>query len=175
MSAGLTARLISMEEAGKIREEILEQMPDDVRARAAACMRKEKAFQIAAADHYMRRMAEEEGLGTAASIRIGHEQSGKPFESPVGCDLERIRRLPMNGVLKGFFSEEDLAAIRASGRPDVLLTRIWTRREAFAKLTGIMEGLRKWRFHDRQAAEQAYGVRFTEGQENDHLFCAAQS
>lgn len=201
MSAGLTARLISMEEAGKIREEILEQMPDYVRARAAACMRKEKAFQIAAADHYMRRMAEEEGLGTAASIRIGHEQSGKPFllsgrervdrcisishsdgylylciaEGPVGCDVERIRRLPLNGGLKGFFSEEDLAAIRASERPDILLTRIWTRREAFAKLTGIMEGLRKWRFHDRQAAEQAYGVRFTEGQENDYLFCAAQS
>ena len=76
--------------------------------------------------------------------------------------------------LKGFFSEDDLAAIRAAERPEILLIRIWTRREAFAKLTGIMEGLRNRNFHDREAAEKEYGVRFTEGQEEDFLFTAAQ-
>ena len=200
MSAEFTARLISTEEAECVREDILAQAPPDVKARAASCIRKDKAFQIAAADWYMRRMAAEEGLGTADEIRIGHEESGKPFlisggkragkhisvshcggyiylcmaDGPIGCDVEKIRRLPVNDGLKGFFSETDLAAIRAADRPDVLLTRIWTRREAFAKLTGIMEGLRSRSFHDREAAEKEYGVRFTEGQEKDFLYTAAQ-
>lgn len=200
MSAEFTARLISTEEAECAREDILAQAPPDVRTRAASCIRKDKAFQIAAADWYMRRMAAEEGLGTADEIRIGHEESGKPFlisggertgkhisvshcggyiylcmaDGPIGCDVEKIRRLPVNDGLKGFFSETDLAAIRAADRPDVLLTRIWTRREAFAKLTGIMEGLRSRSFHDREAAEKEYSVRFTEGQEKDYLYTAAQ-
>ena len=200
MSAGFTARLISMDEAEGVREEILTQTPPDVKARTASCIRKDKAFQIAAADWYMRRMAADEGLGTADEIRVGHEESGKPFlssggervgkyisishcggyiylcmaDSPIGCDAERIRRLPVNDGLKGFFSEADLAAIRAADRPEILLTRIWTRREAFAKLTGIMEGLRSRSFHDREAAEKEYGVRFTEGQKNDCLYTAAQ-
>ena len=49
-----------MTEAECIRETILEQTPPDVRARTAACTRKGKAFQIAAADWYMRQMAAEE-------------------------------------------------------------------------------------------------------------------
>lgn len=200
MSTGFTARLISMEEAEKVRKDILAQAPPDVKARTASCMRKDKAFQIAAADWYMRRMAAEEGLGTADDIRVGHETSGKPFlisggehagkhisvshcsgyiylcmaDSPIGCDVERIRRFPANDGLKGFFSERDLAAIRAADRPDDLLIRIWTRREAFAKLTGIVEGLRSRSFHDREAAEKEYGIRFTEGQEKDFLYTAAQ-
>ena len=200
MSAGFAARLISMTEAECIRETILEQTPPDVRARTAACTRKGKAFQIAAADWYMRQMAAEEGLGEAGTIRVDHEESGKPFlisggkrparhisishsdgylylcmaDSPIGCDVEKIRRFPLNDGLKGFFSEDDLAAIRAAERPEILLIRIWTRREAFAKLTGIMEGLRNRNFHDREAAEKEYGVRFTEGQEEDFLFTAAQ-
>ena len=200
MSAGFTAKLISMAEAESNREEILKQMPPEVKARTASCTRKGKAFQIAAADWYMRRMAAEEGLGTAETIRIGHEESGKPFllagqerigrhisishcegyiylcmaDSPVGCDVEGIRRFPVNDGLKGFFSEADLAAIRASDMPETLLIRIWTRREAFAKLTGITEGLRSRSFHDREAAREAYGVLFTEGQEESFLYTAAQ-
>ena len=51
----------------------------------------------------------------------------------------------------------------------------WERfQDSFAKLTGIMEGLRNRNFHDREAAEKEYGVRFTEGQEEDFLFTAAQ-
>ena len=117
MSAGFTARLVSMAEAESVREDILEQAPPDVKARAASCMRRDKAFQIAAADWYMRRMAAEEGLGTADVIRVGHEESGKPFlisggervgkhisvshcggyiylcmaDGPIGCDVEKIR------------------------------------------------------------------------------------
>ena len=189
-----------MEEAGSIREEILRQMPPEVRARTAACLRKEKAFQIAAADYYMRRMAEEEGLGKAETIRVGHEQDGRPFllsgvgrigkniaishsdayifmcmaEAPVGCDVEKIRRFPVNDGLKGFFSKADLSAIRVSERPEILLTRIWTRREAFAKLSGNMEGLSRWSFHDKEAARREYGVLFTESQEDGYLFTAAQ-
>ena len=200
MSAGFAERLISLAEAEGSREEILNRMPPDVRARAAVCARKDKAFQIAAADWYMRRMAEEEGLGPAETIRVGHEESGKPFllsgrerldrcisishgggylylcmaEKPIGCDVERIRSIPVNGGLKGFFSEEDLAAIRAADRPEALLIRIWTRREAFAKLTGILEGLRSRSFGDRETAERTCGVRFTEGQEGEVLFTAAQ-
>lgn len=200
MSAGFAARLVSMTEAESIRETILTQMPPEVRARTASCIRREKAFQIAAADWYMRHMAAEEGLGTADTIRIGHEGSGKPFllagrerlgkhisishsdgylylcmaDNPVGCDVEGIRRFPVNDGLKGFFSEADLAAIRAADRPETLLIRIWTRREAFAKLTGIMEGLRNRNFHDREAAQEAYGVLFTEGQEENYYYTAVQ-
>ena len=200
MSTGFTARLISMAEAESRREEILEQMPPDVRARIQSCTRKDKAFQIAAADWYMRRMAAEEGLGAADTIRVGHEESGKPFlligreragkhisishcdgyiylcmaDSPVGCDVEGIRRFPLNGGLNGFFSEADLAAIRASDRPEALLIRIWTRREAFAKLAGITEGLRSRSFHDREAARKTYGILFTEGQAENFLYTAAQ-
>ncbi len=200
MSAGFAARLVSMAEAEAVRDEILSGMPPDVRARAAACVRRDKAFQIAAADWYMRRMAEEEGLGTADTICIGHEQSGKPFllsggerigrhisishsdgflylcmaDSPIGCDVEEIRRFPVNGGLKGFFSQADLAAIRAAEQPETALIRIWTRREAFAKLTGMMEGLRSRDFHYREAALKAYGVLFSEGQEGKYLYTAAQ-
>ena len=200
MSTGFISRLVPMAEAESIRETILAHMPPDVKARTALCIRKEKAFQIAAADWYMRRMAEEEGLGTADTIRIGHEKSGKPFllscgersgrhisishsdgylylcmaDIPVGCDVVRIRRFPVNGGRKGFFSEADLAAVRAAEQPEALLIRIWTRREAFAKLTGMMEGLRSRNFHDREAARKAYGVLFTEGQEGNHLYTAAQ-
>ena len=200
MSAGFIGRLISMTEAERIRETILEQAQPDVRARTAACTRKEKAFQIAAADWYMRQIAAEEGLGEAGTIRVGHEKSGKPYllsgedridrhisishssgylylcmaDSPIGCDVEGVCRFPLNDGLKGFFSENDLAAIRASERPEILLIRIWTRREAFAKLTGIMKGLRSRSFHDRETAQQAYGVMFTEGQEEGFLYTAAQ-
>ena len=200
MSAGFTARLIPMAEAESHREEILQQTPPDVRARTTSCTRKGKAFQIAAADWYMRRMAAEEGLGTADTIRVGHEDTGKPFllagqerigrhisishcegyiylcmaDSPVGCDVEGIRKFPLNDGLKGFFSEADLTAIRASDRQEELLIRIWTRREAFAKLTGIMAGLRNRDFHDREAALNAYGVLFTEGQEGKYFYTAAQ-
>ena len=200
MSAGFTGRLVSLAEAESQRAKIFAQAPPDVRARAAACIRKDKAFQIAAADWYIRQLAAEAGLGAADEIRVGHEAGGKPFllrggeriakevsishcdgylylclaDSPIGCDAERIRSLPVNGGLKGFFSEDDLAAIRASDRPETELIRIWTRREAFAKLTGIMEGLRSRSFYDREAAMKAYGVLFTEGQERDILYTAAQ-
>ena len=200
MSGGLATRLISMAEAERVREKILEQMPSEVRARTISCTRKGKAFQIAAADWYMRRMAEEEGLGDAGTIRIGHEENGKPFllsggerlgkyisishcdgclylciaDRPVGCDVEKIRRFPVNDGLKGFFSETDLTAIRMSEEPETALIRIWTRREAFAKLTGIMEGLRSRSFHDREAAETAYGVTFTEGREKIFLYTVVQ-
>ena len=200
MSRKFAERLVHMAEAESIREEILAQMPPDVRARTAACMRKDKAFQIAAADWYMRRLAAEAGLGTPETIRIGHEESGKPFllsgrerigrhisishcggclylcmaEEPIGCDVEGIRTMPVNDALKGFFSEADLEAIRGADEPGTLLTRIWTRREAFAKLTGIMEGLRKRDFHDREAARRKYGVLFTEGREGKYLITAAQ-
>ena len=83
-----------------------------------------------------------------------------------GCD--RIR------ASLGKPTSTDLAAIRASDRPEALLIRIWTRREAFAKLTGITEGLRSRNFHDREAAREAYGVLFTEGQEESFLYTAAQ-
>ena len=55
MNAGFAARLVSMAEAEALREEILRGMPPDVRVRAASCVRRDKAFQIAAADWYMRR------------------------------------------------------------------------------------------------------------------------
>ena len=200
MNARFAARLVSMAEAEALREEILRGMPPDVRARAASCVRRDKAFQIAAADWYMRRMAADEGLGTIDTIRVGHEESGKPFlvcgrerldkcisishcrgylylcmaDRPVGCDVEGIRRFPVNDGLKGFFSEADLAAVRASDQPEIQLIRIWTRREAFAKLTGIMDGLRTRSFHDREAAQKAYGVLFSEGRKEDYLFTAAQ-
>jgi len=200
MSAGFTARLVSMAEAERRREEILKSAPEAVRARAAACARKGKAFQILAADWYMRQTAAEEGLGEAERIRVGHEGSGKPFllsggirvercvsishcdgylylclaEGPIGCDVEMIRRIPVNGGLKGFFSEADLAAIREAEQPEEQLIHIWTRREAYAKLTGITEGLRTRSFHDREEARRVYGVRFTEGRADGALYTVAQ-
>ena len=196
MSERFAVKLVSMAEAEGIREKILMQMPPDVRSRVAACIRKEKAFQIAAADHYLRHMAAEEGLGTTDTIRVGHEESGKPFlisggarmdlhvsvshsdgylclclaDIPAGCDVEKIRHVPVHDALKGFFSEADLKAVRASDKPDTLLTRIWTRREAFAKLTGITQGLRRISFHDRETVGKERGILFTEGQEEEYLF-----
>ena len=200
MSAGFSTKLVPVKEAELIRDEIMKNMPAYVRARVSSCMRKEKAFQIAAADYYMRKMAAEEGLGEAELLRIMHESSGKPYiamngkridkcisvshsdgyiflcmaDDPIGCDVERIRVLPVNDGLKGFFSEADMAAIKAAERPEEMLTRIWTRREAFAKLTGIMEGLKKWSFCDKAAIRQEMSIVFTEGRERDYLFTAAK-
>lgn len=56
-------------------------------------------------------------------------------DSPVGCDIERIRQ-GRDSVAKRFFSPSELEWMQASEDPVLLFFRIWTARESYAKFTG---------------------------------------
>ena len=63
------------------------------------------------------------------------------WNRPVGCDAERIGRADLR-IARRFFHAEEVAALERETDPEArnrLLTRIWTRKEAYLKWTG--EGL----------------------------------
>ena len=60
-------------------------------------------------------------------------------DAPVGCDVECVPSGLDMDVCRRCFNEEELAGIAGSDDPQLAFTRLWTRKEAFLKLTG--EGL----------------------------------
>ena len=60
-------------------------------------------------------------------------------DAPVGCDVECVPDRLDRDICRRCFNEEEIAAIQDSDHPTMAFTRLWTRKEAFLKLTG--EGL----------------------------------
>jgi 4'-phosphopantetheinyl transferase len=60
-------------------------------------------------------------------------------DEPVGVDVEAVTHYK-ESVARYTMNEQELSAILGADRPEVMFTRLWTRKEAVLKLTG--EGLR---------------------------------
>ena len=60
-------------------------------------------------------------------------------ESPIGCDVESVPSELDMDVCRYCFNEKEIADILASDSPVVAFTVLWTKKEAYLKLTG--EGL----------------------------------
>ena len=58
---------------------------------------------------------------------------------PVGCDVESVPNELDMDVCRYCFNEEELTVILSAEHPTQMFTTLWTRKEAFLKLTG--EGL----------------------------------
>ena len=58
---------------------------------------------------------------------------------PVGCDVESVPDELDMDVCRHCFNEEEIAGIVDSAQPTLAFTTLWTKKEAFLKLTG--EGL----------------------------------
>ncbi len=57
--------------------------------------------------------------------------------SPVGCDVEEIPSSLDAQLTDLCFTREEQQSIRESRNPQETFTRLWTRKEAFAKMTGM--------------------------------------
>lgn len=56
-------------------------------------------------------------------------------EMPIGIDAERIKNV-REKIAARWFTPNEQKALGESAEPDVLFTEIWTRKEAYSKLTG---------------------------------------
>lgn len=54
---------------------------------------------------------------------------------PCGIDVERVRRIP-DSIVNRLYSDEDKKYVMSCARPDIYSTCVWTRREAYSKMTG---------------------------------------
>ena len=97
---------------------------------------------------------------TEADLSIGRSRAGKPFftspaaadiqfsishsgglwacilgKSPCGIDLQENRSCRQDAIAARFFSDAEADYVKQTGLPGFY--RIWTRREAFAKFTGL--------------------------------------
>jgi len=59
--------------------------------------------------------------------------------APVGVDMETIRRYNPE-LARRVLSDEELAVVESSVRPDIEFIRLWTMKESYLKMTG--EGIR---------------------------------
>ena len=106
-------------------------------------------------DQYIRLALAESGIKDAV---IQRTDKGKPFlrggnaclsvshsadmiviciaDEEVGIDLQYARGINAKKIANRFFSVEENDYIRSCGRPEDAFFRLWTRKEAFAKLTG---------------------------------------
>lgn len=60
-------------------------------------------------------------------------------DRPVGCDVESVPAVLDMDLCRYCFNEEETAGILSSENPPLAFTKLWTRKEAYLKLTG--EGL----------------------------------
>ena len=120
--------------------------------------RLERDRRLSVAAYLLLKEALGKGYGLVGNPRLGRGRNGKPFlpdhpeihfnlshcpraavcavaDSPVGIDVEEIAPVDWE-VARRVLSEEEQNAVRTSSEPDVAFVRYWTRKEAFAKLTG---------------------------------------
>lgn len=62
-------------------------------------------------------------------------------ESPVGCDIESVPSELDMELCRHCFNEDEITYIEGSDQPTIAFAELWTKKEAFLKLTG--EGLVK--------------------------------
>ena len=54
---------------------------------------------------------------------------------PCGIDVERVRRIP-DSIVNRMYSDEDKKCVMSCAHPEIYSTCVWTRREAYSKMTG---------------------------------------
>ena len=54
---------------------------------------------------------------------------------PCGIDVERVRRIP-DSIVNRLYSDEDKKCVMSCAHPEIYSTCVWTRREAYSKMTG---------------------------------------
>ena len=70
-------------------------------------------------------------------LRFALQDSGFSAETPLDLKTgEYGKPMLQPAVIKRFFSEEELAFIRAAADPDNAFTEIWVKKESFCKLKG---------------------------------------
>lgn len=140
---------------------MLGEIPQQRRERMLA-MRNERDRRLGLAAYLLlcEALALEHGIG--AMPDFGYYEGGKPFiadrpdiffnmshcragaacvidSRPVGVDIETIR--PYKPILaRRVLSDDELAAVESSVRPDIEFIRLWTMKESYLKMTG--EGIR---------------------------------
>ena len=135
----------------------LEEISPERRARALAC-RTDLDRRLSVAAYLLLRDSLRKTYGLAGNPCVAYDANGKPFlpdhpsvhfslshcpkaaacavaDRPVGVDVEEIAPVS-DEVLRRALSDGERADLSASAEPDVDFARLWTRKEAFAKLTG---------------------------------------
>ena len=111
---------------------------------------------------------------------VGFEKNGKPFlknhpnihfnishsgnfvacavgDKPVGIDIERISKFNEK-VAKYVFWDDEIQNILISNEPDVEFTKMWSKKEACVKLSGVgIQGLKKERFDNVLIVQKILG------------------
>ena len=111
---------------------------------------------------------------------IDFEKNGKPFlknhpnihfnishsgnfvacavgDKPVGIDIERISKFNEK-VAKYVFWDDEIQNILISNEPDVEFTKMWSKKEACVKLSGVgIQGLKKERFDNVLIVQKILG------------------
>lgn len=111
---------------------------------------------------------------------IDFEKNGKPFlknqenihfnishsgnfvacavgDKPVGIDIERISKFNEK-VAKYVFWDDEIQNIMRSSEPDVEFTKMWSKKEACVKLSGVgIQGLKKERFDNVVIVQKILG------------------
>ena len=120
---------------------------------------KDSDRRLSLAVYLLLQEALEKEYGVTGDLTFGFGPQGKPFlkdypgihfnlshcpgvalcvvsDAPVGCDVESVPAALDMDLCRYVFSEEQLASVLASPAPNLAFARLWTQKEAFAKLTG---------------------------------------
>ena len=92
-------------------------------------------------------------------------------DAPVACDIQEVRRFPLQAV-KGFFSKEDYRFIESAADPDKVLCKLWCRRECFIKLFGPQHYSVGIPLCETKLLFQKYGIFFFEEQPEEGVCLA---
>ncbi len=158
---GTRTLLIEMplEATAAVLQESLERLPSWRRAEAEAYRQPIDMLQSATAYRLLCQLLSEATGQEVASPLFAYGAEGKPYLSeypgyhfnmshcrravmcmlgnaPVGCDVEEIPSVIDHDVMSLCFSPQERERICQAERPTVEFTRLWTQKEALAKLYG---------------------------------------
>lgn len=123
---------------------------------------RESDRRLSLAVYLLLQEALEKEYGITAAPQFGFAPHGKPFlkdyphihfnlshcrgaalcvvsDSPVGCDIENVPDIPDMDICRQCFNDEETERIMQAPDPAFAFISLWTRKEAFLKMTG--EGL----------------------------------